>query len=371
MSRTLGIDRVTCQRIVASVGKADVEPEILIQLPGVQGLRQFLEAMRKRRGSRAQAEQLAAAGAAIDRFQSLLDSLGGSQRRLRARIMADSVLRAPAASEREVPAREALFAAAGEVTGRWSETLIDVRIVRPLRSDPGLTEGLRVRGYLGHRAHAEALPLEMGGTAPLQARSAGPAFVPLTDGDGPFLPEFCSRPLPQIISRSAADRTFQLIEPAPDAKDAAMDVVIANRAAQPDIHPAAMRPAIGEMWTLITFPARRMVYDVFLHREIARRCIPSLEVHLRGFDTHPLGSRRWSTRFPGHQRLEVLSTGLAGVRTNAYSRHQELIETVLTRVGWRADEFVGFRCEVEYPIWRAGYCTVFDFTGSEIPERTG
>jgi hypothetical protein len=130
-----------------------------------------------------------------------------------------------------------------------------------------------------------------------------------------------------------------------------------------------MRPAVGEMWSLITFPARRLVYDVFLHRDIARRCIPSVEVHLRGFDTHPLGSRRWSTRFPGHERLEVLSAGLTGARTASYPRQHELIGRALAAAGWSADEFVGFRCEVDYPIWRAGYCMVFDFTGSEMPER--
>jgi hypothetical protein len=25
------------------------------------------------------------------------------------------------------------------------------------------------------------------------------------------------------------------------------------------------------------------------------------------------------------------------------------------------DDFVGVRCEVEFPIWRAGYCVTFDF----------
>jgi hypothetical protein len=29
------------------------------------------------------------------------------------------------------------------------------------------------------------------------------------------------------------------------------------------------------------------------------------------------------------------------------------------------DEFVGFRCDAEYPLWRAGYCVSFDFTRPE------
>ncbi len=371
MSRVLGIDRVTCQRIVAAVSKAEVEPQTLVQLPGVQGLRQFTEAMRQRRGSRAYAEQLNAASVAIDRFQTLLEQLGGSQRQLRARITADTVLAPAPATEGEQSARESLFMAAAAVTGRWSQSLIDIRIIRPTRDDPGLTEGLRARGYLGHQAREEALPLEMFGSAPLQARATGPAFIPLlgAEASNALLQEFCSRPIPQIISRSAGDGVFQLIEPAPGAGGAPMDIVTGHRGTQPDLHPAALRPAVGEMWSLIAFPCRRLVYDVFLHREIARRCIPALEVHLRGHEAHPLGSRRWSTRFPGHQSLQVLSAGLSGAHTSAYPRHLELLGSVFARSGWNPDEFVGYRYEVEYPIWRAGYCMAFDFTGNELPAR--
>jgi len=37
------------------------------------------------------------------------------------------------------------------------------------------------------------------------------------------------------------------------------------------------------------------------------------------------------------------------------------VHEVLDRLGWAASEFVGYRCEVEFPIWRAGYCMLFDF----------
>ena len=30
--------------------------------------------------------------------------------------------------------------------------------------------------------------------------------------------------------------------------------------------------------------------------------------------------------------------------------------------GWNPDEFVGYRCVVDYPLWRCAYHAVFDFT---------
>jgi len=59
-----------------------------------------------------------------------------------------------------------------------------------------------VRGYIGHASRPDALPLEMYGAAPLQRQPEGPALLPLV-GTDPLLPEFCSLPVPRIISRSA------------------------------------------------------------------------------------------------------------------------------------------------------------------------
>jgi hypothetical protein len=35
--------------------------------------------------------------------------------------------------------------------------------------------------------------------------------------------------------------------------------------------------------------------------------------------------------------------------------------------GWNPDEFVGYRCELEFPLWRCSYHFLFDFTGNEMP----
>lgn len=378
MARGLSIDRATCQRIVAAAVRPQVGPEMLVQIPGVQGLRQFVSALAGRKGARAHSEQLAATSAAIDRFEELISQLAGSQRQLKMRLgldgWAQTVEPPPMhGGADDLAARESLFRAAAGITGRWSETLIDVRIIRPVPGLPLLTEGLRVRGMIGHVSRRDAVPLEMGGSAPLRAQSPpGPAFSTLgaqpASGTslGSLLPEFCSAPLPRVTSRSADDRVIHVIDTDGSSPERPVDIMLAQRGAQSDRHPASLRPALGEMWLLVTFPARRVVYDVYLHREIARRCIPSLELHLWGPDMGRHGSSRWSTRFPGGPRLEVLSSGIAGAATNAYPRHPALLQQVISEVGWSGDDFVGYRCEVHYPVWRAGYCMVFDFTGNEV-----
>ncbi|MBX3358169.1 MAG: hypothetical protein KF745_07055 [Phycisphaeraceae bacterium] len=374
MSRALSLDRATCQRIVAATSRSTADPETLVQLPGVMGLRQFVEAMSAR--TEVAAEQIAAATAAIDRFAEFLDRIGASQRKLKERLGADRASldgvahQHPGASD-DPAIREALFMAAAAVTGRSSEVANYIRVIRPVPGMPGKTEWALVKGLIGHRSRTQAVPLVAGHDATQRTIEAGPpVFATLDDkpASGPsqasLLAPFCSQPLPSVTSRNAGPRVVHVID-TDQTNPGPADIVIASRSALPDTHPASLRPAVGEVWLLQTFPARRLIFDVYLHRDIARRCIPSIELHLWEPDVGRQGAGRWATQFPGGPRLELLGPGLSGAATDAYPRHADLTSHLFSRLDWPADEFVGYRCDIPYPVWRAGYCMVFDFAGNE------
>jgi hypothetical protein len=378
MARALDLDRATCQRIVASLARPDVEARTLVQLPGVQGLRQFIEAVSRRTGRNAEAV-LAGASAAVDRFEELIDEQAGSQRKLRERLMVRSAnLAGPAdgIGVEDLVVRETLFRAAAAVTGRWSDTIISLRLIRPSPGDPRKTEEAVIKGIIGQRARSDAVPLVLGFDATQRPPDAD-------DGEGPILSTldskplsgatptalvapFCSSPLPRVVSRSAGPRSLQVVDTPESVRDRPQDIVVANRWARPDDHPATRRPPVGEIWTLMTFPSRALVFDTYLHRDIARRCLPSVEAHLWGPDVGRQGAGRWATQFPGGPRLELLGPGLGGAASSHYGRQRDLTAHLFERMEWSPDEFVGYRCEVTFPVWRAGYCMVFDFTGNEM-----
>jgi hypothetical protein len=375
MSRVLHVDRATCQRIVGTVTRSDADVASLINLPGILGLRQFIEAVGKRKN--ANAEQLSACSAAVDKFEKLLETLGGSQRRLRERVLATDAARHQGRERQtyvgadDPKARETLFRAAALITGRWSQTSLAMRIIRPTPGNSKLTEEVVVRGLFGHTARPEAVPLVVGFNNQVEPDNS-PAFSTLDSKPASgsnarsLLEPFCSSPLPNVTSRNAGKMIMQVLDLADRESPSPIDIVLANRGAKPEAHPATLRPAIGEIWSLVTFPSRQMIFDVYLHRDIARRCLPALEVHLWNPDIHQQGSSRWSTRFPGGPKLELLGQGLSNCASDAYSRHKDLTNHVFANVGWDAAEFVGYRCEVTFPIWRAGYCMAFDFAGNEM-----
>jgi hypothetical protein len=376
LARELGVDRATCQRVVRVVSEPVPAAAMLVRFPGIDGLRQFMAAMEAHEHVRSARERIAAALAAIGKFETFLDHMGVSQRGLRARLGLDHPRAGGVGGPESRSLREGLFRSAAALTGRWSEAMTDVRIIAPAPGKPALTEAVRLRGWFGHVAAPDAVPLEHGAVAHLQTHGRGkeapPPFATLEgepasgDSRGVLMTEFCSRPLPRLISRNAGHRVLYVVDLEGASAASPADVVLATRSNRPDRHPATMDPPVGEMWQLVNFPARRLVFDVYLHEEIARRCTPSAEVHLWGPDVIEHGSSRWSTRIAGAgPRLEVFRAGGA-TGTPGYRRYGEMMASVFARVGWVQERFVCHRVEVEYPLWRMGYCMAFDFTGHEM-----
>lgn len=384
MARSLEIDRNTCQRIVAATGRGEADASMLVQLPGIAGLRQFTDAMGKRITGTESAAAIAGVGAAVDKFEKVIDQLAGSQRKLRERLdidrLADGLDAAGPGPSDNQAVRRSLFRAAVDVVGRWSDTRLSLRIIRPVPGDPMHTENIRLTGHVGHMARPASVPLEVYSSAPEQLvendGSAGPAFRSLDarqgvgDTPGFLLQKFCSQPLPRVTSRAAGARMVHAIDEMGIPGEAS-DIFVADRRAGRDKHPATQHPAIGEVSLIMNYPARRIVMDVFLHRDIARRCIPSLEVHLSPLPSGSMILSRWSTKIPGGPRLEVLGPGLSQVDSDAYPRHAEVISDLFASMGWDPAEFIGYRCDVAFPIWRAAYCMLFDFTGNELPRPIG
>jgi hypothetical protein len=59
--------------------------------------------------------------------------------------------------------------------------------------------------------------------------------------------------------------------------------------------------------------------------------------------------------------LKLLGPGLANATTPLAPRLHELTEHVFARLGWNAAEFLGYRCEEQFPLWGCGYVMAFDY----------
>jgi|GEM_PF-504340 len=362
MSKHLDIVRNTCQRVIHALRDQSPNTQTLVKLPGVKGLEQMLEAMRTAGVEQASIE-LAAVG--VEQFGQLIDSLAGSHTKLAARINA---IGSPDVESRlgGVEAREQLFQSAVGVTGRSAATSISLYAFRQSPENPDVLQRAIASGLYQTTVVPGGMPVVIRAGDTLQWDDPENRSIDYLDDSKPMgntpealLKEFTTHPLPTVSSQGTSDNLIQVIDPANFSGPQTLDVVTAARSNHPYRDPKSGQLTLDEVWSLVNCPCARLLFDIYLHRDLERTVRPKLDSQLWYPNLTSPGGQRWITRYPSPPRLELLGEGIGHASTPSYPNHSELTKTLFSRVGWDPQEFVGFRCEVMFPIWRAGYCMSF------------
>ncbi|MEM8872912.1 MAG: hypothetical protein AAGD32_01520 [Planctomycetota bacterium] len=364
LARYLDTERTTCQRAVSAVNKPFAGLALVGEIPGVEGLRLLTEAIRT--DSRFDAEQRSAAAQLAEivaDYDATTRRLAGNRSRLLKRIaLADAHDPAVQDDSWFLQQRQALSDAATALTGRHSQLWLATHF---FETDPDCPERLvetRAHGLLGHVARPDAVPLSF---HVFKTDDEEADFAPLVPGEADLpaglLPEFSSQPLPLVRARQPDRFLLQNVETSGGAHGSMAPADVMFAMAGHEAHPAHTPSKLSEVWAMVNFPVRRMLLDVFLHRDLARQCIPDLDLHLWGPDFASNVGGRWQTRMTHPLQLQHLGVGFNRAGIDAWDRYPELIGSLSARRGFDPDRFVGYRCDVQVPVWRAGYRMTFDF----------
>lgn len=351
VARALGVDRTLCQR-VSAVSQAGFVPASMLEgMPGPRALRVLVEAARQT-SCPVPDEKLAALAAAVDRLDEAIQETAGSLSKLKRRF-AQTHAEAPPALH-DAPAQETLFLGASAVTGRFSEATASVGLYDRRGVGDGELRHVRASGNHGIVAEPHAVPMVL-------EAFEGEAGL---DDDGwqrtplllPGLTSAACRPVQLNRSPGFAGNAIEI-----ERRAEPSSVYIYTAFPVPD--PATLEEPVEESWFMLYSPTRALIFDLYLHESIARRCLLSLDVHLwqTSFALHPHG--RWHTRMPQAPAIVQLGRGLARAGTPLHPKHAELTAEVFRRADADPAEYVGFRCEERFPVWRAGYRFELDFAG--------
>lgn len=361
MARHLELVRPTCQRIVQSLAETEPSPEMLTSLPGVRGLEQFIEAVAAHGGD---PRSIDIASTAVRQFGAFLDRIGGSQSKLAAKLKQD---RSVVGSDdlRAETERAAVFDAVARMMGRQIETAFSVYAFRPSGEDDSMLERMLAHGQIGSRVRPGGMPMVLtsGNTMSFE-EPGGPARLldnaPATGKtQSAILAPFTTHPLPTVTSRGSKGKLVQVIDPETLDSEIEIDIALGERSRHPMVDEHG-KPTLNEVWTLVNAPTRQLLFDVYLEERLERQYRPSVDAQMWYPNLSSPGDDRWITRFPSQPRLQLLGRGLSQAASPANARHAELTAFFFDRLGLDPDRFVGFRCEVAYPIWRAGYRMAFE-----------
>lgn len=369
LAAMLGIDQSLAQRALAGAQPETPEILTLMRVPGVEGLRLLAQAARERGcpGHIVEGLEMAAG-----RFGEVISLLAGSHARLRARVEAtlgeDRTAGVDRPEHGQEGEREGMFRAAAELAGVWEDFYGAISMMAPQSESPGTMTGLTASVHAGVRGRPGGMPFSVTFADRLDARDeGGPSRVTRVLGDsgtgpgGTLLTAFSTDPLPVVTANAGAQSVTQVVDPEALYGANAVDVAVATRRGPMPIPRMQATPTQSAAVQVRT-PSRRLVLDFWVHRDLAPVRMPQVGafIYQPGMPLDP--ALAWYNRLPGTPVLQVLGEGLGNAGSDAWVRLGELTGFLFDLAGWRAEEFIGFRCDVRYPVWCTAYVLWMDYS---------
>ena len=355
LMRVAGLDKSIASRF-AQAARAGSDAEFLHILPSPAGLRMLAE--RAASASTARPLDLALLGrveAAIDDFQSLIDTLPGGRQALDAQIGEQSNT---VRQKREHMARQAAFKAQSFLFGHYCETLTTALFVLP-SATLGKIDLLEVHRRIGLRrvSPSAAVPV-------LSVRaSAGPvpdddAAMASIEGDATahepadfLIAEASSTPLPRLhVEREGQQATFILPG---DASATPARLTTAFRILRADS--LQQHEAYNVLRSyLLHLPCETLVRDIYIAHGLWPDAYPQVGFYLPsplGLSSPPIvPGRPHYSELQLSARVEQLPPGRRAFELAGVPDQREAIEAVLVRAGADPERFRGWRCEMPYPL---------------------
>lgn len=279
--------------------------------------------------------------------------------------------------KRELAGKRAAFQGVSQVKGVAAEADFCAFFLHP-SSEPGLADRVTLSGRIGlRRVHpasqigfATVGTLSVSGDSPTRAQQVLRLDGSPVDGAfGTLLPQFSSTPSPRFRIQRADYISYYWVVGDEVGLRSAVDLVSA------EYRPAAVpryrkpgAPAIAGVLEMIDVPTKRSTVDVFVHTDVYPATAPLLAMYdasVRGPVRVHNDPHREHDRLHLHESIRTLAGGVAGARLPHVPKYLQMLEHVCQSRNWDANQFRGYRLDVQYPFYASQF--MFGFTLSDAP----
>ena len=353
-----GINRSLASNLLRSIRAADAL-EAAHLMPGPEALRCVLAVARQKGADDCLISRV---GQAVHEFEQLvvheLGALGGLQA-----VLSESL---PEARRRlEAKSKQAIFTGFANIRGVSADVYSVTYLGHPSR-DAGRVDLAMIIGFAGLRRTRPGAVLRV------SSRNLGPQLEydqRLTlDGqsvhglDGLVLGDYCSQPVPPVKAFRSGPTVEYVVANDAFGPDSAINLVFGELCI--GVLPRFQRP--GERRSSgvaaeIEQPAKLLVFDFLLHKEVWRECVPELRVYdtvVRG-TAHPNDPARDADRLDLSESIELVERGPRGTRIGSIPNYPELLRDACSKLNWDIESFRVYRCRVQYPVYGSQVCMVF------------
>lgn len=353
----LGVDKVLTSRLLKALRTKD-PLAVVYHIPGPDPVRRVLRGCR-RKG--VDPGLLQSALDAIVEFETLIRREAGDRASLSLFI---SAWLPEARREFELRSKQAAFRALSQLKGAMAESALSTVLLHPA-GDGKHIDVVWVFGLLGLQR------LRPGGSVKFATRRMAPVDAPrqpvnldgtpIQDLSDARVDEFCEAPANLDVERVGEVMHYRLADNGYGPGSAADLVLVeVNYTEMPRFVPVEGRK--GNVFAEVGTPVKRLLFDVFVHRDI----YPHAEPQLLMYDTALDGAADINDPSRDVDRLDLMESiqnlgwGVDKARDARIPDYVDLLNHVFDRVAWEGDRFRGYRCAIDYPMYGSQIAMAFD-----------
>lgn len=347
-ARLLGLNRGLAWRLTRIV-RAPESPAVVSDVPGRQSMKTFIEACRE---LGAPNESLVAASEAIEAYERSVDLCSGDRKTL-AMLMANHSS-AGRSSEQE-KARRKLYEGASSMWGVQADIRFVTVFVYPSESDPTKIDAGHVTGYVGFRRLSqrswplsyEAVHRATGEAARFQKEPLEPEGV--NEGELQLLKSFCDPPDPKIeVNRSGDYKRFELA--AGPVGNKGVTTCVFGSMLREIYGRYSVEPDTAGFMVLLQTPVERVVFDMFVHKDLGVGLPPRTQLLDRLTYPHNNDESEFERQqLPMSEEAVALPSSAAGAIHPEIPWYPKLLNFVTERIGKDIGDFKASRFEMAYP----------------------
>ncbi len=354
LARRTGIDKVLASRILRAAQARD-PLSALHAMPGPAPLRRALRAF-ARQG--VDADRIRRAGAAIDRFESLLSRQAGGRGSL------DTLLSAwvpEARSEFELRRKQSAFRATSQLKGVETRLLLGTVILHPSADGAHLDVVWLTALHGLHRLRPGALVRVATRRVAQEQVARQPRGLdghPIEDGATPLVAAFCSTPRPAVAAVRTGDVVHYTLADDRYGASSAVDLVLGeSNPAEMERRPVPGSGRVPWFFAEVSTPAKVLQFDAIVHRGVYPGITPSLRLYETAFEgvASPNNPSRDVDVLDMQESIDDMgqagTLGPARWRSRDAARYTDLLAHTFATLSWDASAFRGYRTRIDYPIF--------------------
>lgn len=369
LSRRLKINKNLAWKASRLVGASS--PAIGIpHIPGQSGLDLLLEAFEQAGAGPGAVRAVREARQAFDRF---VEVHAGDRATLD--LMLDS-MSAGWNSDRLEMSRRLAYQGNSGIWGLQTGVRYTFTMLAPSRSDPTRLDIGLIGAYIDCRRLRKGVtwPIfkikaqhDCGGDYEVRADEA-PCEDSLPLGRTGLLSGFCSPTMPEIRAVRDQDQLVYELGEGPVGNTGRFDCFFGTFMPALATRFKTPRDPSGRVYSNISVPAERLIFDVLVHRDLPYAGDPVAAVYSGLSDKfNPAAPQPLERALPIHEPFERLSAASAEFLSPRIPRHAEVLRCMLDAGKWNPEEFTAVRLNMQFPPLPS--FVVIEFPLGDAPER--